>query len=239
MINAPQSTALCRNRNRSLAFTLIELLGVVAIILVLVALLFPVTGRIKDNANGARCASNLRQIGVAALAWSADNDGNIVPCDQGSDGSALWPSLLAPYLNVEYAFNSANKQPAILRCPSSVKDFTTSEKGVYFVSYRANIAGPSQGANSYHPKFTTLKLASVNPAGFVLLADGAPRKPSNWRGWFGTSSGDKDLLGFYHGERANRLYADGHVDAHEVEGWTPMTQENWTQLGYSGTVRSY
>jgi prepilin-type processing-associated H-X9-DG protein/prepilin-type N-terminal cleavage/methylation domain-containing protein len=221
------------------AFTLLELLSVIAILAILVALLFPTVGRFKDGANGAKCASNLRQLGVAAMAWSAENDGYIVPCDQGSDGAALWPGLLAPYVNLEFALNSPDKQPAIFRCPSSLKDFAPGEKEAYFVSYRANIAGPSQGVNGYHPKFTMLKAASVQPAGFVLLADGAPRKPSNWRGWFGTSTGDKDLLGFYHGEKANRLFLDGHVDAQALTGWTPMTQENWIQLGYSGTVRTY
>jgi len=221
------------------AFTLLELLGVIAIVAVLFALLFPSINRYKDGANGVKCAANLRQLGAAAMTWSADNDGYIVPCDQGSDGAALWPALLAPYLDVEFTLGKADKQPPVYRCPSAIKDFSATEKAAYFVSYRANIAGPSQSANGYHPKFTMLKAASVNPSGFVLFADGAPRKPSNWRGWFGTSTGDKDLLGFYHGERANRLFLDGHVDSQELTGWTPMTQDNWTQLGYSGTVRTY
>jgi prepilin-type processing-associated H-X9-DG protein len=167
-----------------------------------------------------------------------DNDGYMIPCNQDAS-CALWPALLAPYLNTAFAFNDPNKQPSIYRCPSSVKDFSAAEQSAYFVSYRANIAGHSQGANAYHPKFTMLKLTAVNLGTFPLLADGAPRKPNNWRGWFGTSQGDKDLLGFYHGNKANRLFLDGHVDSHELAGWTPMTQDNWTKLGYSGTVPSY
>ena len=220
-------------------FTLIELLGVVVIVVLIAALLFPAFARIKERANSVKCTSNLRQIGAAALSWSAENDNYIVPCDQGADGSALWPAFLSSYLNVDYALNKSNKQPAIYRCPTSVPDFTPAESAAYFVSYRANIAGPSLGANTYHPKFSMLKVSSVIPSGFLLLADGAPRKPSNWRGWFGTSTGDKDLIGVYHNQRANRLFLDGHVDSHELDGWTPMTQSNWTQLGYSGTVRSY
>lgn len=226
-------------RRRRAAFTLIELLSVIAVTAILLVLLFPVAGKVKDKANASRCAANLRQLGIAAMTWSAENDNYIVPCDQGSDGTALWPSLLAPYVGMEYELNTPARQPSLYHCPVSVSDFTPAERNAYFVSYRAAITGSSKSANSYHPKYTMLKASAVNPSGFVLLADGKPRKPTNWRGWFGTSSGDKDLLGFYHGDRANRLYLDGHVDSQELTGWTPMTQENWTQLGYSGTVRTY
>lgn len=222
------------------AFSLIELLAVIAIIGVLAGLVFTTVGRMRASAQAATCLSNLRQIGQAALQWSGENQGYMVPCNQGADGAALWPSLLAPHLNTAFALNNPGKQPAIYCCPSAASDFSDSEKNAYFVSYRANIAGASQGANAYHPKYTTLKLSVIgNPAAFPLIVDGAPRQPNNWRGWFGTSQGDKTLLGFYHSEKANRVFLDGHVDSAVLSGWTPMSAENWTALGYSGSPPSY
>ncbi len=57
------------------AFTLIELLVVLAIIALLAAVLFPVFARARNKARQAACLSNLRQLGLAAQQYVADNDG--------------------------------------------------------------------------------------------------------------------------------------------------------------------
>jgi prepilin-type N-terminal cleavage/methylation domain-containing protein/prepilin-type processing-associated H-X9-DG protein len=56
------------------AFTLIELLVVIGIIAALSAILLPVLGMVRDGARKAVCASNLRQIGIAMLAYANDCD---------------------------------------------------------------------------------------------------------------------------------------------------------------------
>jgi prepilin-type N-terminal cleavage/methylation domain-containing protein/prepilin-type processing-associated H-X9-DG protein len=58
-------------------FTLVELLVVIAIILMLVALLMPALGRVRETAKMTQCMSNLRQLHMAAFVYAADNSGRV------------------------------------------------------------------------------------------------------------------------------------------------------------------
>lgn len=58
------------------AFTLIELLVIVAIIAILVALLLPSLRDAKERAQRVVCAGNLRQLGIAAIAYAGSYDGH-------------------------------------------------------------------------------------------------------------------------------------------------------------------
>jgi prepilin-type N-terminal cleavage/methylation domain-containing protein len=111
-------------RNR--AFTLIELLVVIAVIAVLAALLFPVFSQARDKARQTSCASNLKQIGLAAALYIQDYDeryplGHVPAADPlttfdgGGDYEPHFIELLRPYIK-----NSRNE--GIWRCPSDPSD---------------------------------------------------------------------------------------------------------------------
>lgn len=65
-------------RRKSTAFTLIELLVVIAIIAILASVLFPVFAKAREKARQTSCASNMRQIGTAMLAYAQDYDETLV-----------------------------------------------------------------------------------------------------------------------------------------------------------------
>ncbi len=66
------------------AFTLIELLVVIAIIALLLAILMPALRRVKDQARGVVCKSNLSQWGKIFYLYAHDNESKFMVWKQSS-----------------------------------------------------------------------------------------------------------------------------------------------------------
>jgi prepilin-type N-terminal cleavage/methylation domain-containing protein len=90
---------------RHSAFTLIELLTVIAIIGILAAILIPTVGRVRESARNSKSLSNLRQFGVANQLYAQENKSvsvpgkgpNPTPSSNGGSTWAQWQVLLSPY----------------------------------------------------------------------------------------------------------------------------------------------
>lgn len=85
-----------RPHRASRAFTLIELLTVVAIIGILAAIVLASIGAVRNSARRADSANNIRQLAMAVLMFADEHRGTI-PGRLGPDGRS-WPLDLIPYL---------------------------------------------------------------------------------------------------------------------------------------------
>lgn len=169
---------------RKSAFTLIELLTVIAIIGILAAIIIPTVGSVRKKAQSVRCTSNLRQIGVAIRVFANDNKGMMVPY-RGEPSNPLiptsqgwlWTELLIPYMGFK-----VDKLPQL---PGSFaeKDYR-GEKDFFYIcpSSEIPVAHRSWGNYAIHPvimKSTNgakpnFPISRVQrPSGVIIIADGS------------------------------------------------------------------
>jgi prepilin-type N-terminal cleavage/methylation domain-containing protein/prepilin-type processing-associated H-X9-DG protein len=196
-------------------FTLIELLVVIAIIAILAAILFPVFARAKAKAQQTNCASNLKQLGLAMVAYATDYDQilpmwmdlahNIYATPAGTKpadadtpatnppGYASWDTALEPYLK--------NRQ--ILICPSNPLGTTGDKRGYAQPVY------VSGAALDQMPSATDT----------VVLAEKGAYVPGAWSDAamenFNQMGANKvypaDIATLPHNDGKNFAFVDGHV----------------------------
>jgi len=88
------------------AFTLIELLVVIAVVAIMAALLLPALAKTKEQARGTACRSNMKQLALAFLMYSEDNE-DTFPWPGGQPGRAVNnPASFAPDWCASPDFNS-------------------------------------------------------------------------------------------------------------------------------------
>jgi prepilin-type N-terminal cleavage/methylation domain-containing protein len=137
---------------RRKGFTLVELLVVVAIIVILAAILYPVFAATRRAANNATCLSNLKQIGLGVQMYAQDYDESFpAACTQADRviGKAQpnWPTptpylweVVKPYI----------KNDAIWRCPGDIGWYSQTRTGVMIVDFRPNTYTKTGSSYTYN-----------------------------------------------------------------------------------------
>ncbi|MDR1281117.1 MAG: prepilin-type N-terminal cleavage/methylation domain-containing protein [Opitutaceae bacterium] len=113
------------------AFTLIELLTVIAIIGILAAIIIPTVGRVRETAQSAKCSSQLRQIANAGILYGHDNR-DLLPGyywfrpDPGKPGGMH--GGIASFLGLDAYDSSKPPYDTLLTCPTAQKKWPTFDK---------------------------------------------------------------------------------------------------------------
>jgi len=199
----------CAVRQRR-AFTLVELLVVVAIIATLMAVLLPALRKAKEAANRVACAANLRQLGLAIYMYANEYKGSLPMTEYGFGGRGSWicwppqadiaQSSLTPYLRESLA--------KVMLCPSEdLASHSPMPYGPYPYSYSLNywVFAPKHVRRISRIVFPSRKIFAID--------ENAQTIDDGCFNIFEAAFSGKNFLSNRHSEiSGNALFADGHCD---------------------------
>lgn len=214
----------------SRAFTLIELLTVIAIIGILAAILIPTVGKVRATAKNAQCVAQLREWGRVIALYANDNKGNYYTLNWASVAPADAPMgrTYQPYFN-----NSKWEGFRMRYCPSDPDTPTlmlnTGGENPRYMMVRGSINGnPASFASDDKTKPPATPLGrATSPSQYMLMLDSINGQGSDFR----LAGNDLARMNTYiaplvaqanaqrHGSKFNALFGDGSV---KKVGWSTV-----------------
>jgi len=185
-------------RNGARAFTLLELIAVLGVVLVLAILLSTAAHSVMERSQIVRCNARIRNLNTALLQWVQDNNQvfpSLATPAYGDAGNGIWfgyAKLILPCLGMNAA--EAERRPEIFSCP--LQRNSVENPGYLF-----------NGGNQFDPSFPGIagaSIASINhPARTITLYEVSGVFPTSWHEHpGGTNIYDKAL--------SVAAFADGH-----------------------------
>lgn len=171
------------SQNRTcIAFTMVELLVLIAVIAILAFLVLSALAAAKRQAMAIQCASNLKQVGLAFRVWEGENR-DLYPMSfyTNSAGAPLYTNSNNMFRYFQVMSNELGS-PHVLICPADKKrnpaanfngDFNSSHIS-YFVALGADetypqlwLTGDSNLTNGTQPINGLLEVTSQTPVGWT------------------------------------------------------------------------
>ncbi len=229
------------------AFTLVELLIVIAVIAILIALLLPAMFTARESARRAVCMSNLRQLALAFTVYTTQGNGGVPWAGRGGIEWASQNHIMG--LRRTYMIEilktldakGENRSGRIVLCPSRLKESRTSNQNQWnessnrswtygFTNYFALAyssdpwAGPSPSTQVFDYWVRSTRLPREYPLFADVLVYGGT-------GVYVTGT-DSEYVQTNHVQRGsivpaggNVAYLDGHVS------WLKFNLANWKSDG--------
>jgi len=237
------------------AYTLIELLMVIAVIAVLAGLLLPAVRLVKQSAQTVGCASNLRQIGTASLGYAQDYRG-ILPA--GAAGGHpefarlhFWPRTLAPYLGAEwewdspYTWNKSSTVVPVFSCPGNgyaANSWLVQQGkllGIHYIihSDMTNMWGANNASQATWSRLQKLpRPASITQMFIDMNTSGSSwgielEHGDLWGYATGTVTQDPGMqVSFRHHKRCNAVMADGRIAQYYNPAMAVPVAQRWSHI---------
>lgn len=213
------------------AFTMVELLVVIAVIAILAALLLPALSRSRLRAESTQCSSNLKQLGWAWTMYADENSDALVnnhgvpetlsrrqnwvnnvqdweSSDENTNLTLLTSGKLARYLS---------QSVGVFKCPSD-REPAPNGPHIRSMSMNALVGDPGELTNRFNPSYVQFfrKSAISRPAGIFVFLD---EQADTLNDGFFVNTLDEpfwgNLPGSYHGGAVSLAFADGHNETHK------------------------
>jgi len=220
-VAAKPTSKFCRTQ----AFTLIELLVVIGVVVILMALLFPVAKSLIKRSQNTTCISNLKSMGGALGAYIAEHDGAFIPGSESNinpDGgpSLLWYQVLEPYMGRSTPLNNSKAvydpiRPRWQVCPAKKGDGVDYREIGYGWNHEFfGVSGSLAATGSNLGAYSRISQVS-NPARTIIIGDSHDKGGSPY--WYHFRlygrSNNMSMCAERHAGRGNYLMADGHVES--------------------------